>query len=717
MKKLLLLLTAMVLASPNAYAQKFCAFPTTTLTTSDIFLITEAGCGSGATKQATMGAVKTFLTVNTNLADFNNTMESSKIINLANPTNLQDAATKGYVDGLVQGVSWKDAVTVAATGNIVLSGEQTIDGVLTSADRVLLSFQSTGTENGIYISNASTWTRSLDADTGAKIVSSTVKVEQGTVNQGRGFTNNNTGIVLGVTAITYADLGDAVNHNSTIGVQGGQANELFHLTTAQHTSVIAPSAAQYTRLAAMPDVAIAGREDTPTDEGIAVWDAATSKLVTSSSLVFDGTRLGIGTDAPNAKLEVNGTSLFSDNMTLLKDVNGTTSFTVDNGTVGGSASAALILKTDTTNADFQFIGLGSGVGDSGGIQPLTGLITANTAATGGISLVARAASADLRIYAGGIGTSNLVSTFLSNGNVLIGTTTDTGEKLQVNGDALISTGVSGATAVSTIDDLVVEGSGSTGLSLLSPDASFTQLAFGSPSDTLGASIGWNYINNEFIITSQRTGAELVFRSGLNNEAIRIKDNGNVLIGTAVDTGEKLQVNGTIKANAYEGLPNTTLFISTADATVANTAVETSIVPAGVGSTTIPSESLNQVGAKFKISVQGIISDSGNPLFTLRSKLGGVTIGDSGANALGSISNDHWIMEVEFVVRTIGVSGTIMATGSFITEQGDHFGLVNLGTIVIDTTQDQIFDCTVEWGTASASNSVTGQIAEIHELNI
>ncbi len=161
----------------------------------------------------------------------------------------------------------------------------------------------------------------------------------------------------------------------------------------------------------------------------------------------------------------------------------------------------------------------------------------------------------------------------------------------------------------------------------------------------------------------------------------------------------------------------TLFISTADAVVANTVVETTLISSGVGSITIPAASLNVVGMKYLLSCQGIISDTGNPTAQFRITLGGVLTGDSGTNALGSISNDHWILTQEFVVRTIGVTGTIIATGGFLTSQNDHFALINTTTITIDTTVDQTVDVTMQWGTASASNTVTAQICELHEIKV
>jgi len=48
---------------------------------------------------------------------------------------------------------------VVSTTNVTLSGEQTIDGVLTSASRVLLTGQTDTSENGVYTTAAGAWTR------------------------------------------------------------------------------------------------------------------------------------------------------------------------------------------------------------------------------------------------------------------------------------------------------------------------------------------------------------------------------------------------------------------------------------------------------------------------------------------------------------------------------------------------------------------------------
>jgi hypothetical protein len=60
--------------------------------------------------------------------------------------------------------SWKDTVRVATTGNITLSGAQTIDGVaVVAGNRVLVKDQATASANGIYVAAAGPWGRSADA--------------------------------------------------------------------------------------------------------------------------------------------------------------------------------------------------------------------------------------------------------------------------------------------------------------------------------------------------------------------------------------------------------------------------------------------------------------------------------------------------------------------------------------------------------------------------
>lgn len=87
-----------------------------------------------------------------------------------------------------QGPAGLDAafrVKVASTGNLTLSGTQTIDGVsCVAGDRVLAKDQTTTTQNGIWVVAAGAWTRATDADVATEIAACTVNVQSGTINGG-----------------------------------------------------------------------------------------------------------------------------------------------------------------------------------------------------------------------------------------------------------------------------------------------------------------------------------------------------------------------------------------------------------------------------------------------------------------------------------------------------------------------------------------------------
>ena len=144
-------------------------------------------------------------------------LNSQKITGLADPTADADAANKGYVDGVAQGLDVKDSVKATTTANGTLASAfangQTIDGVsLSTNDRILLKNQNTATENGIYKVNASgAPTRVDDLAAGADAAGAFVFVEQGTVNAENGFvcTSNKGSAVVGTNNLTFAQFSGA----------------------------------------------------------------------------------------------------------------------------------------------------------------------------------------------------------------------------------------------------------------------------------------------------------------------------------------------------------------------------------------------------------------------------------------------------------------------------------------------------------------------------
>ena len=144
-------------------------------------------------------------------------LNSQKITGLADPTADADAANKGYVDGVAQGLDVKDSVVATTTANGTLStafaNGQSIDGVtLQTGDRILLKNQTTASQNGIYNVNASgAPSRATDMGTGSNAAGAFVFVEQGTLNAENGFTcTSDTGsAVVGTNNLTFAQFSGA----------------------------------------------------------------------------------------------------------------------------------------------------------------------------------------------------------------------------------------------------------------------------------------------------------------------------------------------------------------------------------------------------------------------------------------------------------------------------------------------------------------------------
>lgn len=136
------------------------------------------------------------------------------------PSANMHAATKQYVDNLIQGIDAKSSVRAATTANITLSGTQTVDGIaLAAADRVLVKNQTAPAENGIYLVSATAWTRATDADSWAELPAAFTWVEQGTVNGDSGWLCTvDAGGTLGTTAVTMVQFSGAGSIDAGAGL-------------------------------------------------------------------------------------------------------------------------------------------------------------------------------------------------------------------------------------------------------------------------------------------------------------------------------------------------------------------------------------------------------------------------------------------------------------------------------------------------------------------
>jgi len=150
-------------------------------------------------------------------------LNSQKITNLADCTADNDAANKGYVDGVAQGLDIKDSCVVVSTSNITLSGVQDIDGVSVVAnDRVLVGGQSTASQNGIYkVVSGGSWTRADDMAAGADAAGAFTFIEEGTTNAENGWvcTSDKGSAVVGTNNLTFAQFSGAGQITAGDGLQ------------------------------------------------------------------------------------------------------------------------------------------------------------------------------------------------------------------------------------------------------------------------------------------------------------------------------------------------------------------------------------------------------------------------------------------------------------------------------------------------------------------
>ncbi|MGI9162286.1 MAG: hypothetical protein ACR2JI_05090 [Mycobacterium sp.] len=141
-------------------------------------------------------------------------LDGNKIVYVGTPTDTNDAATKGYVDGLIQGFDWKASVRAASAANGTLSSAfkngSVIDGVtLETGDRILIKDQTTASENGIYTVNANgAPTRTDDANDNSDFTAGlTVFVSEGTLYGNSSWTiTTNDPIDVGTSAVVFTQV-------------------------------------------------------------------------------------------------------------------------------------------------------------------------------------------------------------------------------------------------------------------------------------------------------------------------------------------------------------------------------------------------------------------------------------------------------------------------------------------------------------------------------
>jgi hypothetical protein len=217
-------------------------------------------------------------------ADVN--FNSRKITSLLDPTGLQDAATKNYVDtqlaSLTSGLVLKGSVRAATDTNITIATPgATIDGLTAATGEVFwLRNQTTGSQNGPWVWNgaASAMTRPANFDTSAEaVLGSFWDVREGTYADSFILMTNDTTVTLGTTTLTSVVRGNSsasTGYTTTCPVTtaGGTWTVTHNLNTKFLVCQVARVASPYdivdvrierttnNTVSVMPDAALASGE-------------------------------------------------------------------------------------------------------------------------------------------------------------------------------------------------------------------------------------------------------------------------------------------------------------------------------------------------------------------------------------------------------------------------------------------------------------------------
>lgn len=133
------------------------------------------------------------------------------------------ATIKAYVDGRIEGLITKGSARALAAANVAsLSGTTTIDGVsLVADDVVVLTAQTTGTENGAWQVKASTWERPDNFAAGSSAAASFWFITEGTTYADtRWWCTDDAGSdVVGTDALTIEQFSGATEITAGDGLQ------------------------------------------------------------------------------------------------------------------------------------------------------------------------------------------------------------------------------------------------------------------------------------------------------------------------------------------------------------------------------------------------------------------------------------------------------------------------------------------------------------------
>lgn len=279
---------------------------------------------------------------------------------------------------------------------------------------------------------------------------------------------------------------------------------------------------------------------------VTYW-SGTSAVTGSSNLFWDNTneRLGIGTNAPTSKLFVYSNT-------------SSTTLGVNDAIIIHNNNPSITLGNLTS---LYFSDAGGGSGTANGLN-LLHRYAAISGYLNGWNSLSSSGGLDFSVKNSTAGSLTTVMRIVSSGNLLLNTTTDGGQRLQVIGSMRV-----GTTAASAMywDDT----NNRLGIGTSSPSATLDVKGAVAISGILYIGAANNYLNVTAADFYSRISGSFTI-APLNTSMFKIFSNGNTLIqngGTFTDAGYRLDVQGTMRATGQvrlSGLPTSATGLSAGD---------------------------------------------------------------------------------------------------------------------------------------------------------